>query len=148
MAQINLKPEDDLSKAEEIALLEKIVSNLHEGSYLRLMLNDNLVDWMKRQIHEDAGCDVYLNWKEAEAQCSNAEQQIIELRKYLQFGADYRSKQVEDLRIDVQAGKDHIQALQRKAQEDEANHAAALMVKDTQINALKVEVYDLTHANK
>jgi hypothetical protein len=158
MAQINLKPEDDLSKVEEIALLEKIVSNLHEGSYLRLMLNDKLVDWLKHQIHEDAGCDVWLNWQEVEAQRSNAEQRAIEARKAQekaeeslehakQFGEGYL-KQIETLHIEVQAGKDHIQALQWKVQEVEENREFVRDTKDAQINALKVEVYDLLHSKK
>jgi chromosome segregation ATPase len=147
-----------LSKAEETALLEKLVENLRMGSYLRNFMSDQAVSWLKQQIRDDAACDLYENWTMTQADLSEAQGQIRELRSQLakseeslehakQFGADYR-KQIEDLHIEVQAGKDHIQALQWTAQEGEANHAAALMVKDTAINALKVEVYDLTHANK
>ena len=151
MAQITLTPEDDLSKIEEIALLEKIVANLHAGSYLRLMLNDQLVDWLKHQIHEDAGCDVYLNWQETEARISDMRRELENVKASLEYakqaGEDYR-KQIEALRTEVQAGKDHIQALQWKVQEVEENREFIRETKDAQINALKVEVYDLLHAKK
>ena len=63
MAQITIVKTDDLSKAQETELLEKIVANLHEGSYLRNFLSDQAVSWLKQQ---------YENWTISETQRTEA----------------------------------------------------------------------------
>ena len=84
MAQLLIKSTDDLSKADEIALLDKLVANLPSNSYLRFFLSDEAVSWLKQQIRDDFGCDLMGNFKDAQAVIEDREHQLTNLRKDLQ----------------------------------------------------------------
>ena len=162
MAEIRIKVEDDMSKAEETKILEKITSIFkeHPNNYLSSMFSDDLCTWASNQIREDMSLNVYeyiQDSYEHRTEVTDLDRKISDL----EAGRKVNQELIDDMGISI---GDHKQntlnaVMNAKEREDELQaqindliHENTQLIKlevdnGQEIRDLKVKLYDLEHPN-
>jgi len=139
--EIRIKVEDNMAKAEEI----KVVEKLHDAfkgtcSYLTDFFSEGTCNWIKAQIRDDFSCDIFPYIVEENA---DEIRSLTEERDKIVDEVGRMDKQIKDLRRRENLAKEKI----IEKQEEIYNLEAKLSKQHNEIIQLKAELYDLIKNN-
>lgn len=115
--QFAIKP--DMSKQEEIDLLNKLFTCVHsEQTYLADLINGNLVSWATQQIHDDGCTDIYDTWCVTEKENTMLQQHLNDEQKL----NTTLKVEVTDLRSAMDQRLEQISTLSDELKDERSSH--------------------------
>jgi len=144
---LKIKLGDNMSKAEEIEVLEKFLGALPEDSYLYLMFK-GLAPWAVQQIEDDFGMNVIDTMDELRAMAAEYKKLNSKAEAALVEEMDKRQELAEKLQ-EEHRNKNEALAKSFGIQEEmtslKREHGHEVAGLEMRIMELKVQVYDLEH---
>jgi len=149
------KLESSATKAEEIAWLELVASQVGRGTYLDSLFTEELVAWVSKQIRDDLSCNVFMaleaSWDElssALTHAQTAESEVEEARIKLRLAQDTIEEdalRVKQLEARLGAEQERVASLRAKLVEAgerawEAEREAERLKR--QVTELKAALWD------
>lgn len=135
MTEIRIKVENDMTKAEERAILTKLMATFSQypNNYLRSLFSEQFVSWAEVQISNDFNLNVYEYIEDShkeDPELLGAKFEIARLTEQLQ---------IQDRRLEDVMGS--VEGLKRQALRDQETIEA----RDQEITTLKsaLDLYDL-----
>lgn len=157
---MNIQPlTKDASKQEEIDLLHKVAKLFPAGTYLASLFSEGMLAWVEECIKSDFSAELYESmlqerdklWKQKSMVAHQGAELIRSRKQYDAMVQSYQTK-VDMLETSLENSKVYLIKYQDRMSlsidevRAERNDAKAkLMVAQTEVNRLKVEMYDLTH---
>lgn len=157
---MNLQPiNGTASKQEEIDLLNKVAKLFGKGTYMADFLNEATLGWVESQLKDDFPPELY---EALQSECNEHGKTLSKLLKVQQeleqeirlHGAtasgyagqvDRLAEEVKRLKEDRISYIDSMSSSIDEVRAERNDAEAKLMVAQTEVNRLKIEVYDLTH---
>ena len=131
MKELRIKIANDMSKEEEIGIVNKLRDAFveHPDNYLAHFFSGELVDWMIREIGNDFGCDLWNDYTITMKEVNNKHAVVLEMERALSvFVLD------KGLAIDPMARKQAVKAIKKY----NAGFDERLDIGEVQSNRLKL----------
>ena len=131
MKELRIKIANDMSKEEEIGIVNKLRDAFveHPDNYLAHFFSGELVDWMIREIGNDSGCDLWNDYTITMKEVNNKHAVVLEMERALSvFVLD------KGLAIDPMARKQAVKAIKKY----NAGFDERLDIGEVQSNRLKL----------
>ncbi len=152
--KLTLHVSENMSKAEEIEVLEKLLTNLPTDSYLYMMFN-GLGPWATQQIENDFGMNVIQTMDELRAEASKAAKEVREAKEDLAKETGRFNELVDRVaNLQTQLAEEHraktgaltkVCEIQEEMDRMKKHHGQEIAGLEIKIMELKAQVYDLEH---
>lgn len=157
---MNLQPIDSTaSKQEEIDLLNKVAKLFGNGTYVHDFLSEITLGWVEQKIKNDFPPELFEAYIHEKDECNavmgkllKAEAELTRSEKFREEATATYNRREQEMTMEISRLKEerirYIDSMSASIDEvrAERNDAQAkLMVTQTEVNRLKIEVYDLTH---
>jgi hypothetical protein len=135
-----LPKEGAVLKQDEVDFIGAVIESIPANTYLKDLFTYDFLTWITTSIMDDADCNLWLHWQQAEAQIRNREMTINDL----QFRIKDLSKHCEQAKADRDEAQAFSAQIQSQFVEAQYNGSAILQQFDEQ----RAQLADLITVSK